>query len=228
MKAVNPKTHVWIYRNLVKALSWYSDVGAKLADPAYSGALPPCCLPTPLPPSPLGPLMPPVPMASVLLRRVVPQVQERFEGQLLLGPMHRRQVQRPLPLAGSDPGKDHPPLGNLLQRAQQQRLGRCRSTAPGGKSAWRSATARCPAASTSTYAPPASRHVERHGSSRLLDGSAQLWGAQDHRNASLREWLVKEHVMGASSGGTDGLSNPNVTGFCKIAILSRCVRCPSR
>ena len=55
MKAVNPKTHVWIYRNLVKALSWYSDVGAKLADPAYSGALPPCCLPTPLPPSPLGP-----------------------------------------------------------------------------------------------------------------------------------------------------------------------------
>ena len=41
VKAVNPKTHVWIYRNLVKALSWYSDVGAKLADPAYSGALTP-------------------------------------------------------------------------------------------------------------------------------------------------------------------------------------------
>ena len=46
--------------------------------------------------------------------------------------------------------------------------------------------------------------------------------------AQEREWLVKEHVMGASSGGTDGLSNPNVTGFCKIAILSRFVRCPSR
>eukprot|EP00729_Bicosta_minor_P017387 gene17387-11685_t len=35
----------------------------------------------------------------------------------------------------------------------------------------------------------------------------------DHRNASLREWLVNEHVMGASSGGTDGMANPNVTGF---------------
>jgi hypothetical protein len=33
VKAVNPDTHVWIYRNLVKALSWYSAVGEKLADP---------------------------------------------------------------------------------------------------------------------------------------------------------------------------------------------------
>ena len=38
----------------------------------------------------------------------------------------------------------------------------------------------------------------------------------DHRNASLREWLLKEHVMGASSGGMDGMSNPNVTGFCEF------------
>ena len=30
-----------------------------------------------------------------------------------------------------------------------------------------------------------------------------------------REWLVKEHVMGASSGGMDGMANPNVTGFCE-------------
>ena len=37
VKEVNPKTHVWVYRNLVKALSWYKDVGEKLADPAYSG-----------------------------------------------------------------------------------------------------------------------------------------------------------------------------------------------
>ena len=42
--------------------------------------------------------------------------------------------------------------------------------------------------------------------------AADIW---DHRNASLREWLVKEHVMGASSGGMDGLANPNVTGFCE-------------
>ena len=37
IKARNPRTHTWIYRNLVKALSWYKDVGEKLADPAYSG-----------------------------------------------------------------------------------------------------------------------------------------------------------------------------------------------
>ena len=30
----------------------------------------------------------------------------------------------------------------------------------------------------------------------------------DHRNASLREWLVEEHVMGAL-----GMGNENVTGF---------------
>lgn len=32
-----------------------------------------------------------------------------------------------------------------------------------------------------------------------------LW---DHRNASMREWLINEHVMGAT-----GLGNDNVTGF---------------
>ena len=35
VKARSPSTHVWIYRNLVKALSWYKDVGEKLADPQY-------------------------------------------------------------------------------------------------------------------------------------------------------------------------------------------------
>ena len=37
VKELNPGTHVWVYRNLVKALSWYKDVGEKLSDPAYSG-----------------------------------------------------------------------------------------------------------------------------------------------------------------------------------------------
>ena len=32
-----PQNHVWIYRNLVKALSWYAPVAEKLADPQYSG-----------------------------------------------------------------------------------------------------------------------------------------------------------------------------------------------
>ena len=30
----------------------------------------------------------------------------------------------------------------------------------------------------------------------------------DHRNESLREWLVQEHVMGSM-----GMGNPNISGF---------------
>mmetsp|Transcript_3192 Transcript_3192/g.6230 ORF Transcript_3192/g.6230 Transcript_3192/m.6230 type:complete len:443 (-) Transcript_3192:114-1442(-) len=37
IKAVNPTTRVFIYRNLVKALPWFSDVRTKINDPAYSG-----------------------------------------------------------------------------------------------------------------------------------------------------------------------------------------------
>ena len=37
LKALNPQARYFVYRNLVKALSWYRDVGEKLADPAYSG-----------------------------------------------------------------------------------------------------------------------------------------------------------------------------------------------
>lgn len=37
VKSVNPDAKVWVYRNLVKALPWYSTVREKLLDPAYSG-----------------------------------------------------------------------------------------------------------------------------------------------------------------------------------------------
>lgn len=37
VKAVNNDTRIWVYRNLVKALPWYSSVQAKINDPAYSG-----------------------------------------------------------------------------------------------------------------------------------------------------------------------------------------------
>lgn len=36
-KAANPATKVFVYRNLVKALPWFSSVRAKLDDPRYSG-----------------------------------------------------------------------------------------------------------------------------------------------------------------------------------------------
>ena len=34
-KAANPKTKVWVYRNLVKALPWFTDVRVKINDPQY-------------------------------------------------------------------------------------------------------------------------------------------------------------------------------------------------
>ena len=37
VKALNNSTHVFIYRNLVKALPWYTGVREKLTDPAYQG-----------------------------------------------------------------------------------------------------------------------------------------------------------------------------------------------
>jgi hypothetical protein len=36
-KHVHPEGKVWVYRNLVKALPWFSDVRKKINDPAYSG-----------------------------------------------------------------------------------------------------------------------------------------------------------------------------------------------
>jgi len=37
VKSVNPKAKVWVYRNLVKALPWYTSVREKIMDPQYSG-----------------------------------------------------------------------------------------------------------------------------------------------------------------------------------------------
>ena len=36
-KAVSPNSHVFVYRNLVKALPWYTSVREKISDPAYAG-----------------------------------------------------------------------------------------------------------------------------------------------------------------------------------------------
>ena len=36
-KAANPRTNVFVYRNLVKALPWFTTVRVKLEDPAYAG-----------------------------------------------------------------------------------------------------------------------------------------------------------------------------------------------
>ena len=36
-KKLNPDTHVFVYRNLVKALPWFTSVREKLDDPQYAG-----------------------------------------------------------------------------------------------------------------------------------------------------------------------------------------------
>jgi hypothetical protein len=36
-KSQNRQTHTWVYRNLVKALPWFSTVRNKLDDPQYEG-----------------------------------------------------------------------------------------------------------------------------------------------------------------------------------------------
>jgi len=36
-KKISPSTHVWVYRNIVKALPWFSTVREKLEDPKYWG-----------------------------------------------------------------------------------------------------------------------------------------------------------------------------------------------
>ena len=37
VKKINPNSHVFVYRNLVKALPWYTSVREKILDPQYSG-----------------------------------------------------------------------------------------------------------------------------------------------------------------------------------------------
>ena len=37
IKEINPDTKVYVYRNLVKALPWYTNVRTKITDPAFSG-----------------------------------------------------------------------------------------------------------------------------------------------------------------------------------------------
>ena len=114
VKAHNSKTHVWIYRNLVKALSWYAPVGEKLADPQYSGWF------LKFDPS------------------VTPHVPPCTEG--LCSPLYHSQDQTPQHLSGRKECKEKCDCNGV----------------PCGEYLW------------------------------------------DHRNESLRKWLVEEHVMGAA------------------------------
>ena len=119
IKAINPATHVWIYRNLVKALSWYGAVREKLEDPAFSGWF--------------------------------------------------------LHFNNPDPTNYSVPRGNTtLYHSQDQTP----------------TTAECGAGGCDCGKVPCGEY---------------LW---DPRNASLRSWLINEHILGPT-----GLGNPNVSGF---------------
>jgi hypothetical protein len=47
VKAINPDTHYFVYRNLVKALPWFTNVNTKLRDPAYRDWFLPFAVPGP-------------------------------------------------------------------------------------------------------------------------------------------------------------------------------------
>lgn len=239
VKAVNPNTHVWIYRNLVKALSWYSAVGEKLADPAYAGwflrfrdgvrgssnySSNPCTVQGDPPASGGGqPTMIQEPNTNCL----------PGSGCAILG----------------NASTMCPNVGTTETAAICSRA--CEADPGCGAFTWHAPHAPNPLTwqkqcflikrtlpMMKCYPEPLhDSGVKGYGSicSPLYHSQDQtpehmtgrkecikdcdcngvpcgeyIW---DHRNASLREWLVNEHVMGASSGGTDGMANPNVTGF---------------
>jgi hypothetical protein len=126
VKAVNPRTHVWVYRQLVKALPWYREVGEKMADPRYSGWFLP--------------------------------FRKGGASDLRNGSWHVP------PCTGGL-------CSNLYHSQDQVQPNSCNGTCD------------CSGVPCGEY----------------------LW---DMRNASLREWIVREHIM-----GEQGMANANVSGF---------------
>lgn len=173
VKARSPSSHVWIYRNLVKALSWYKDVGEKLADPQYapmpaamggSLSLFPLSLPTAL-----------CCTCALCLTLTFAIQCRRYSGWFL----HFRPggaVGLPNGSYYSSPctATKCSSLFHSQDQTPSHTIGR----------------KECVTAECDCGAVPCGEY---------------LW---DHRNASLRQWLIHTHVL-----GPDGLGNPNVSGF---------------
>ena len=128
IKAINPNTRVWVYRNLVHAGSWFKEVAEKIKDPRYAGWF----------------------------------VKFRHGGAVDLG----NNTWHVPPCTGA--------VCSQLYHSQDQ-------------------------------SPETAQDC-----SGLCDCNGVPCGEYlfDHRNASLREWIVQEHVMGSL-----GMGNPNVSGF---------------
>jgi hypothetical protein len=235
--ASSPTNHVWVYRNLVKALSWYKPVAEKLADPAYAGWFlhfrpggatdlinntwhsPPC---TTLSDPPAGGAAKPS------------MVQEPGTNCLTsaCAVLHNSST-------------DCPNYGATATAAACSAA--CKADATCAAYTWHAPAAPNPVTwqrqcffikqgvSFQCY-PEALHDSGRKAYGRVCSdlyhsqdqtpqhpgecvGDCSCHGVPcgeyvwDHRNASLREWLVREHVMGVSSGGTDGMANPNISGF---------------
>lgn len=132
-KAANPATKVFTYRNLVKALPWFSTVRAKLEDPAYAGWF--------------------LRFRTDNTTYHVPQCDDNYDPPLCT-PFYHDQEQTPEVPTPSNPNPD----------------GSCSGTCDCGS----------------------------------IPCGEYLF---DHRNASLRSWLVQEYILGPNglgSGVTDG------------------------
>jgi hypothetical protein len=194
VKAINPKTHTWVYRNLVKALSWYSDVGKKLSDPQYSGWF-------------LKFRNYSEPTNRSVFNTDVYSVPPCTGGKC--SGLYHSQDQTP---EHSKP---------TVYTGGEECLTECDCGVPCGEYLWCVLVSGLPSVLVLGVCP--SLLLRLHLLLRVLT-SDWCW-RRDHRNASLREWLVNEHVMGLSSGGTDGMANSNVTGFyfddlCVFAIAA--------
>lgn len=136
IRRLNNDTRVWVYRNLVKALPWFSAVRQKLADPAYSG----------------------------WFLQVDPTVEPHM------------------------PPCDHDYSPPRCSKLYHDQLETPQHSAPPPPS-W----------------PPASQCNRPCDCGEGVPCGEYLF---DHRNASLRKWLVDEYI-----GGSEGIGNPDVSGM---------------
>ena len=175
LKALNPDLRCFVYRNLIKALPWYSSVRALVNDPTHAGWF--------LKSKPGGPFG----NGSFYVDQC-----DRNWSPPRCSPLYKDVEQTPGYPHGDGACPGPCDCGGVPCGVS----GRCR----------RLAVPRVHCAPTPSFAPI----IIASQSSRTAPASARppqeyLW---DHRNATLRSWIINEFILGAN-----GLGNPNVSGF---------------
>lgn len=154
-KAANPKSHVGVYRNLVKALPWFTSVREKLVDPAYSSWF--------------------------------------------------------LSFANNGKGSYHVPVCNSTTPP---------SSHPTACSAFYHDQEQTPEVPTPSNPNPDGKCTDGYCDCGAVPCGEYLW---DHRNASCREWLVNEFIMGPTAIGHPDIDFLFIDDFwCSLATNKTC------